>query len=124
MNSQKEDGSAMIQRIQDNLQSTETEEVTKVQGKGVVMEEKVNVRNNTRAKILKPAKKTSWKRIELEKVMDHHNEDSILRKRKSTEIESEEGCTEKARKDKAKRMKHDGQDLPIKDGSIFSLEKL
>ncbi|KAA3484883.1 hypothetical protein EPI10_006937 [Gossypium australe] len=119
MNPQKEDENAMVQRVQDNLQSIAAEKVTKMQEEGATVEEKVNGRNTSREKTLKPVRKTSWKRFDSAKVMSHYSEESILRKRKSTEIEVEDCCTEETREDEAKRKKHDGQGVEGSRGGIY-----
>ncbi|PPS05489.1 hypothetical protein GOBAR_AA15155 [Gossypium barbadense] len=64
LNFQEKDKSDMAQRIQDSSQFIETEKAMMIQEEEIVVEEKANGENNNYLGILKPAKKSSWKRIE------------------------------------------------------------
>lgn len=74
INPQKEDENAMVQRVQDNLQSIEAKKVKKMQEEGATVENKVNGKNASCEETLKPIRKISWKRIDSVKVMSHYSE--------------------------------------------------
>ncbi|KAK5774644.1 hypothetical protein PVK06_042500 [Gossypium arboreum] len=74
INPQKEDENAIVQRVQDNLQSIEVEKVKKMQEEGATVENKVNGKNASCEETLKPIRKISWKRIDSVKVMSHYSE--------------------------------------------------
>ncbi|KAH1082234.1 hypothetical protein J1N35_021995 [Gossypium stocksii] len=115
MESQGGDENAM--RLQDKVQLLAVEKVTKSQEKGVIADKEVHGRCNIQDEILKSARKTSWKRINSARVMGHYNAESIMRKRKSTELDARECDEEKTYEDIVKRVKYDGQVSKSKEGS-------
>ncbi|KAH1073096.1 hypothetical protein J1N35_025424 [Gossypium stocksii] len=86
------------------------------------VEEKVNGEQENNADFSKPAKKSSWKRLESVKLVDHQSRDSLLRKRKLTYVETGDICTRKIDEDAAKRLKHDRRDLLIEKDTNLSAE--
>lgn len=57
-------------------------------------------------------------------MVDHYSKDSLLRKRKSIDMEIGEECTGQAGEDAAKRLKHDELDLLTKIDKNLLVENL
>ncbi|MBA0581931.1 hypothetical protein Gorai_024089, partial [Gossypium raimondii] len=87
----REDENAMVWSLQDKIQPTGLEKVEKKQEEG-----------------------SAIKKIE-------SNEDIIMRKRKSAELETEECCTGNPYEDGPKRMKHERKDIQIEASLVVSV---
>ncbi|MFQ6655474.1 hypothetical protein Gotur_026010 [Gossypium turneri] len=111
----------MTQEVQDDSRLTVAEKVIKMQKEGEIVGKKTG-RNNTDEDMLKPIRKSSWKRIESAKVMKYYGAESKPKKRKLAEIEDDDYGIEEIREDAAKRMRHDGQDLISKAETNLSVE--
>ncbi|MBA0748181.1 hypothetical protein Gogos_005028 [Gossypium gossypioides] len=59
----------------------------------------------------KSIKKTSWKRIRPVVMMNQDEEESVMRKRKSTEIETDEQCMINSREERSKMTKRENKDV-------------
>ncbi|MBA0878137.1 hypothetical protein Goshw_017310 [Gossypium schwendimanii] len=97
-----EKSSDMIQGVQEDSWLTATETGIKMQKEGEIDEKKTE-RSKTDEDILKPVRKSSWKKIELA-VMKYYGAESKLQKKKLAEIEYDDYGTEETREDAAKRM--------------------
>ncbi|MFQ6655475.1 hypothetical protein Gotur_026010, partial [Gossypium turneri] len=75
----------MTQEVQDDSRLTVAEKVIKMQKEGEIVGKKTG-RNNTDEDMLKPIRKSSWKRIESAKVMKYYGAESKPKKRKLAEI--------------------------------------
>ncbi|PPD95913.1 hypothetical protein GOBAR_DD07058 [Gossypium barbadense] len=105
-----EKSSDMIQGVQEDSWLTATGTGIKMQKEGEIDEKKTE-RSKTNEDILKPVRKSSWKRIELAGVMKYYGAESKLQKKKLAEIEYDDYGIEETREDAAKRMRYGGQDL-------------
>ncbi|KAK5774958.1 hypothetical protein PVK06_042822 [Gossypium arboreum] len=105
----------MTQEVQDDSRLIAAEKMIKIQKEGEIVEKEIE-RNNTDEDILKPIRKSSWKRIESTKEMKYYGAERKLKKRKSAEFEDDYGI-EEIWEVAAKRMRYDGQDLIREEGT-------
>ncbi|MBA0754055.1 hypothetical protein Gogos_020329, partial [Gossypium gossypioides] len=108
--SHSEKSSDMIQGVQKDSWLTATGTGIKMQQEGEIDEKKIE-RSKTDEYILKPVRKSNWKRIKPAGVMKYYGAESKLQKMKLVEIEYDDYGTEEIREDVAKRMRYDRQDL-------------
>ncbi|KAH1082868.1 hypothetical protein J1N35_022629 [Gossypium stocksii] len=95
-----------------------------LQEEGINEEGKTNKKNNNPVEILKPGKKSSWKRIEVAREITTQHGDFRIRKRKLEEIAFEKNNTKIFHEDAVKRMKHDDEALQLEAGTTLSAENL
>ncbi|KAK5839389.1 hypothetical protein PVK06_008168 [Gossypium arboreum] len=117
---QEKESTDMSPGKQDITRLIEVEDAKKRQKDGIIVDDKDTRNNYTIEDMLKPIRKSSWKRIESTKERSTSKEKSKLRKRKSAEVEVGDCGIEGIWEDTTKKMRYGGQVLE-NDAGIYLL---